>query len=98
MFTKPGVLLRVEGAAGFAVALYLYRYIGAGWGCFLLLFLWPDIFMLGYLANVRLGTALYNLVHIVAFPVLLAVGSFAPCPARIFTSVRFLLAHVSGVR
>ncbi len=94
MFTKPWVLLRVEGAAGFAVALYLYRYIGAGWGCFLLLFLWPDIFMLGYLANVRLGTALYNLVHIVAFPVLLAGGSYALRRNELLPFVLIWLAHI----
>jgi hypothetical protein len=39
---------------------------------FLLLFQWPDLFMLDYLANVRLGAVLYNFVHIVAFPVVLA--------------------------
>jgi hypothetical protein len=77
MFTKPGVLLRIEGAASFALILYLYHSTGAGWGLLLLLFLWPDLFMLGYLANVRLGANLYNFVHIAAFPLVLAGVSYA---------------------
>ena len=58
MLSKPGVLLRIEGAALFAIVLYLYHSTGAGWGLFLLLFLWSDLFMLGYLSNVRLGAPL----------------------------------------
>ena len=71
MLSKPGSLLRIEGAALFALSLYLYRSTGAGWGWFLLLFLWPDIAMLGYLArspNVKLAASLYNLTHFAAFP------------------------------
>jgi len=77
MFTKPGALLRLEGAASFALCLYLYRSAGAGWGIFLLLFLWPDLFMVGYLANVSLGARRYNLAHTTAFPVALAGISYA---------------------
>ena len=48
MLTKPGFLLRAEGAALFVLSLFLYHFVGWGWGLFLLLFLWPDLFMLGY--------------------------------------------------
>ena len=72
ILSKPGILLRIEGAALFGLSLYLYRSTGAGWGWFLLLLLWPDIAMLGYLANVKLGARLYNLTHFVAFPAALA--------------------------
>src|SRR5271154_4537752 len=63
MFIKPRVLLQMEGAAVFALSLFLYHFIGAGWIWFLVLFLWPDISMVGYLANARLGASLYNLAH-----------------------------------
>src|SRR5258708_3925246 len=72
MLTKPGVLLRAEGAALFVLSLFLYRFLGAGWGTFLLLFLWPDLFMLGYIWNARLGSLLYNLVHTEILPIALA--------------------------
>lgn len=98
MFAKPGVLLRIEGAALFALSLYLYRFTGAGWGLFFLLFLWPDLFMLGYLANARIGASLYNLVHIVAFPVALAGVSFALHWSRLLPFALIWLAHIEGDR
>src|SRR5579862_9344320 len=48
--------------------LFFYQNIGAPWWRFFLLFLWPDLFMVGYLVSVRLGAQLYNLVHTYIFP------------------------------
>lgn len=76
MFTRPGVLLRLEGAAIFAVSLFAYHSLGGGLGVFLLLFLWPDLFMFGYLANVRWGARLYNLAHTDAFALLFAISAY----------------------
>src|SRR5271168_4018008 len=63
MWSRPGILLRLEGAVVFGMSLHFYRGTGASWWLFALLFLWPDLFMVGYFANVRLGATLYNLVH-----------------------------------
>jgi hypothetical protein len=95
MFAKPGILLRIEGAALFALCLYCYRLTGAGWGLFLLLFLWPDFFMLGYLAHVRLGATLYNLVHIEALPVLLVGFAYAQHRGALLAFVLIWLAHIA---
>jgi hypothetical protein len=72
MFSKPGVLLRLEGAVVFALSLFLYRGTGAPWWRFFVLFLWPDLFMLGYAVSVPLGTMLYNLVHTYILPLAIA--------------------------
>ena len=72
MFSKPGVLLRVEGAAVLALSLFFYHAAGGSWGRFLLLFLWPDLAMLGYTVSVGVGTRLYNSVHTYVGPVALA--------------------------
>jgi hypothetical protein len=74
---RPGFLLRAEGAALFVFSLYLYHLAGAGWGTFLLLFLWPDLFMMGYIWNVRMGSSLYNLVHTEILPITLAGFAFS---------------------
>ncbi len=37
----------------------------------MILFLAPDLFMLGYLKDAKLGSAIYNLVHTVTGPLLL---------------------------
>ena len=78
MFTKPSFLLRLEGATILIVSIFLYRQSHASWLLFALLFLAPDLFMLGYLANSRAGAALYNFAHTLSTPgVLLAIGFLA---------------------
>jgi hypothetical protein len=81
MLTKPRWLLRLEGACIVALALVLYHAGHFRWWVFAVLLLAPDLAMLGYLANVKIGAALYNLVHTEAGPVLLLVFSVAvPLP------------------
>ena len=94
MFSKPGILLCIEGAALFALSLYLYRSTGPGWGLFLLLFFWPDIAMLGYLVNVRLGATLYNLAHFAAFPAALAAVSLITHRSGLLSFALIWIAHI----
>ncbi len=74
LFT-PAVLIRLEGLAVFALATSLYGWTGGNWAIFLLLFLVPDVSMLGYLAGPRSGAAMYNLVHTYTTPA--AIGGIA---------------------
>ena len=73
----PALLLRLEGAALFFCAVFFCHSLRVSWILFLALFLWPDILMLGYLLNPKLGAHLYNLVHTDIFPAALATSSFA---------------------
>lgn len=57
----PKLLLRMEALAVFAAALMAYASLGMGWGRFALLFLVPDLSILGYLAGRRAGAILYNI-------------------------------------
>jgi len=66
--TLPAILLRLEGAAMLIGALAAYAYTqGNGWA-FALLLLTPDLAMLGYLANPRIGSLTYDVVHFYALP------------------------------
>ena len=98
MLSKTGILLRIEGAALFALSLYLYRSTGAGWGLFLLLFLWPDVAMLGYLANVKLGARLDNLTHFVALPAALAAVSFITHRSGLLSFALIWISHIEWDR
>jgi hypothetical protein len=95
MFSKPGILLRVEDAALFGLTLFFYQSDGAKWWIFLALFLWPDLFMIGYLVNVRLGADLYNLVHTEALPIILAGASLGWHKAEILPFALIWLAHIA---
>ncbi|MHB1021764.1 MAG: DUF4260 domain-containing protein [Acidobacteriaceae bacterium] len=76
MFTKPELLLRLEGALVLALSCYAYSLLHASWWLFALLFLVPDLAMLGYLANPRTGSAVYNTGHTLLVPVLLVVAAY----------------------
>jgi Domain of unknown function (DUF4260) len=81
MLTKPRWLLHLEGACMFVLAIFLYRAGHFSWRLCALLFLAPDLFMLGYLIDATCSAAFYNLVHTYAGPVVLLLLSFAlPAP------------------
>jgi hypothetical protein len=71
------VWLRVEGLAILVAAVLFYWAQGASWISFAVLFLAPDLSMLGYLAGPRAGATAYNIVHSYVLPLVLAgVGFF----------------------
>ncbi|MEO6728846.1 MAG: DUF4260 domain-containing protein [Candidatus Dojkabacteria bacterium] len=57
------ILLKIEEAAQFVLALYLFSLLPYSWLTFVLLLLTPDIGMIGYLFNPKVGSITYNLTH-----------------------------------
>ncbi len=70
----PLRLLRAEGLVVLALAIALYWHEHFSWLLFVVLFLVPDISMLGYLAGPRVGAMTYNALHTFIAPVALGVG------------------------
>jgi hypothetical protein len=56
-------LLKLEEITQFLACLLLLVMNGVPWWAYLLLVLGPDIGMLGYLVNTRVGAVTYNLLH-----------------------------------
>jgi hypothetical protein len=71
VFTRPKVLLRIEGGLDLVLSLVFYQYLHANWILFVVLLLAPDLAILGYVGGIRLGTICYNLIHTLAGPFLL---------------------------
>jgi Domain of unknown function (DUF4260) len=69
----PRRLLHVEGLAVLVGALALYFDAGYGWLLLVVLFLAPDLSMLGYLGGPRAGALVYNLAHAYAGPIALGL-------------------------
>jgi hypothetical protein len=69
--TRPDVLLRLEGVLELMVECIAYqRLYPHHWGVFALLFLVPDISLLGYLRSAnKASAAFYNLVHSYVLPI-----------------------------
>lgn len=57
------ILLRLEEIGLIALGFYFFSLTGYSWWIFVLLFLTPDIGMIGYLVNVKTGAFIYNLFH-----------------------------------
>jgi hypothetical protein len=74
------LLQRLEGVAALGLGIAAYAWLGQAWPVFALLFLVPDLTMVGYLRSPRLGTLGYNLGHSYVLPGLLALSglSFGP--------------------
>ena len=88
-------LLKLEELLLFGLALFLFSGLDYGWGLYALLFFAPDLSMLGYLANPRLGAWTYNLIHHKGLSVALYVlGYLFSVPWLMFAGT-ILLGHSS---
>ena len=76
MLTRPSLLVRIEEAILLLLTLFAYQHLHASWLLFAILFLTPDLFMLGYLLNTRAGAATYNLAHTLTLPLTLLLASY----------------------
>jgi len=56
-------LIKLEEAAQFLLILFAMYVAHMSWWVFLLLLIGPDLSMLGYLVNTRVGAVCYNLFH-----------------------------------
>ncbi|CAN1488123.1 Protein of unknown function DUF4260 [Paracoccaceae bacterium] len=90
----PNLVLRAEGAMLLAAAALGYAQTGTGWGLFAVLFLVPDVFMLGYLRGPRMGAAIYNVGHSTILPFLvIGLGLMLPVTAMLAVGLIWM-AHV----
>ena len=94
MLTKPRWLLHLEGGAILGLTLYFYHSRHYPWWLFAVLFLVPDLFMLGYLRDAKWGSAAYNLVHTLTVPLLLLTGSLAAAAPQGISYALIWLAHI----
>ena len=92
---NPRPLLHLEAAAVFFASLVAYRWSHGSWLLFALLFLVPDLSMLGYAANNRVGAVAYNAVHTYVAPLALAACSFAISSRVTFSISLIWIAHIA---
>jgi hypothetical protein len=91
---NPRPLLHLEGAAVLIVSLLSYHWSQGSWLQLALLFLVPDLSMLGHAANIRVGAIAYNAVHTYVGPLVLAVYSFASNRPAIVSLSLIWIAHI----
>lgn len=79
------ILERLEGLVlgTLALGVVWYGFSDYGWFIYIVLFLLPDVSMVGYMRDPRIGAIVYNIGHSFVAPLLLAAVSFwlqAPTP------------------
>ena len=94
LFNSPLWLLKLEGAVVFIIALVLYSRLENGWLMFVLLFFVPDVSMIGYAANTKLGATIYNLVHTYALPAGLGLVGLFTANALLVSLSLIWFAHI----
>ena len=87
-------LLRLEGLLEFAAAIALYAHLGGNGWLFAALLLTPDIAMLGYLGNPRVGAVCYNLAHTTTLPLTIAVIAFSTGATTFVLLALIWIAHI----
>ena len=91
----PKLLLRLEGLTVLVSAVAAYAHQGGSIWLFLALILAPDLAMLGYLINIRVGSIVYNAVHFYALPALLAAAALALNIPTLLLIALIWFAHIS---
>jgi hypothetical protein len=90
----PVLVQRLEGLALLAAAVIGFADTGASWWWFAGLLLVPDVSMVGYLANPRIGALTYNLGHTLVGPALLFLWHWLGGPDGVLVAGWIWLAHI----
>lgn len=93
--SMPNLMLRVEGAALLIAALAAYAATGGDWLAFVVLLLAPDLSMIGYLVNPRVGGITYDVVHNYALPLLALAAAWALTSPALLSVAIIWIAHIS---
>ncbi|MEM8533076.1 MAG: DUF4260 domain-containing protein [Chloroflexota bacterium] len=94
LWAGPRVLLRLEGLMLLTLSVYLYAQYGSGWLLFGLLLLVPDVSMVGYLVNPRVGAIIYNSFHTYVLPTILIVSGIVIGSSLMVSLALIWFAHI----
>ncbi len=88
-------ILRLEELAQFLFSIYLFNQVNIAWWWFPALILAPDISMIGYLINTKIGAYLYNFAHHKAVAIIIyLIGIYVSNITIQFVGI-ILFAHAS---
>jgi len=88
-------LLKGEALLVLALSVILYWHAAGNWWLFLALLLVPDLSMLPYLLNPRVGAVAYNLAHSYVAPLALAISAVVLHENRLLPYLYIWTAHIA---
>jgi Domain of unknown function (DUF4260) len=87
-------LLKIEFAAEFILGIFFFKLLSYAWWWFPVLLFAPDISMVGYAINPKIGAWLYNIVHHKALAILFIIAGFVFFNNPLSLVGAILLAHI----
>ncbi len=88
-------LLKLEEAGLVLLSIWLFTRLEYAWWWFPLLFFTPDLSMIGYLLNPRIGAFTYNLVHHKGTAALVYIAGLITTAPALLLAGAILLGHSS---
>lgn len=88
-------LLKLEDLAAFLLAIVVFSHLEYSWWYFPALLILPDLSMVGYLKNSRIGAILYNVFHHKALGIIIGFAGFMLMSQIMMLIGIILFAHVA---
>lgn len=88
-------ILKLEEAAMFVASIYGFNLLGYAWWVYAALILTPDIGMLGYLVNKKVGAITYNIFHHKALAIVVAALGLLLCNNPLLLAGIILFGHAA---
>ena len=88
-------IIKLEELGMFALSIILFNILGYPWWLFIVLIFAPDISMLGYLVNAKVGSVTYNLFHHKGIAVLLYLSGIYTYSSYLLIAGIILFGHSS---
>jgi len=88
------LILHLEGLAVLLLSLYFYWTNDFSWILFIILLFVPDLSMLGYLMNNKIGAVIYNIFHTYIFPIVLIFISLIADQSTLLAIGLIWAAHI----
>ncbi|MDQ0229152.1 hypothetical protein J2S19_000402 [Metabacillus malikii] len=87
-------VVRIENGIAFVLSFYLFTLLDFPVWLFFLLLMIPDITMVGYAFNNKIGAKVYNFGHSLVVPLLLTIGYFFYLNEYLLLTIIIWVAHI----
>lgn len=87
-------MIALEYLIAFLVSVFFYWYFAFSFLYFFLLLFLPDITMLGYIVNTKIGALFYNIGHSLVVPAILVIIGFITVAPPLLMATIIWLAHI----
>ncbi|WP_312124874.1 DUF4260 domain-containing protein [Lysinibacillus boronitolerans] len=87
-------IISIEYILAFVITVFFYGHLNFSWLYFIVFLLLPDITMVGYLINTKIGALFYNMGHSFVLPaMIMAIGLLTTTPILLMAALIWL-AHI----